>query len=96
MDIITLEDWLRGGVAPKMLIGEIGALISHAGVAIAVKEQLSNVRTWLNRRIDRLQEPSCWKGTKICATVSRAGAGLDVCTCKLCCENKPHYFALDH
>ena len=60
LDPLKLEDWLREGASPKMLIGEIGALMSHAAVATAVKEQLSNVRAFLNRHIDRLQDPSRW------------------------------------
>ena len=59
LDPIKVGDWLRGG-EPKMLIGEMGALMSHAGVTTAVKEQLSNVRAFLNRHIDLLQDPSRW------------------------------------
>jgi len=38
----------------------MGALMSHAGVTTAVKEQLSNVRALLNRHVDMLQDPSSW------------------------------------
>ena len=60
LDPIKVGDWLRGGAAPKMLIGEMGALMSHAGVTRAVKEQLSNVRAFLNRHDDMLQDSSRW------------------------------------
>ena len=61
----NLEAWLRGGTSPIALKGHIGALLSSpllsSSVKSAMKDQLCNVRAFLNHNEHLLEEdPSKW------------------------------------
>jgi hypothetical protein len=60
----NIEAWLRGGMSPIALEGHIGALLSSpllsSSVNLAMKEQLRNVRAFLNHNERLLEDPSQW------------------------------------
>ena len=60
LDPAQIGAWIRGGAAPRALVGEIGALLSSADLGAAVKAQLEDVRAFLSHHEDMLADRSRW------------------------------------
>ena len=60
LDPAQIGAWIRGGAAPRALIGEMGALLSSADLGTAVKAQLEDVRAFLSHHEDVLADRSRW------------------------------------
>ena len=59
-DARTIGTWVRNGVSPSALMGEIGVLMSSADLDAEVKDRLEHVCAFLNHHQAILQDLSHW------------------------------------
>jgi len=59
-DPAKIGGWIRGGATPIELMGELGALLSSAILSQATKNQLDNVRAFMNHHCAVLTDWSKW------------------------------------
>jgi hypothetical protein len=60
LDPVSIEAWLRTGVSPLGLTGQVGALIASCTLESSTKERLEDVRAFLFHNLDMLQDPWKW------------------------------------